>query len=263
MATRDVKPKRMYILILGSSGDGKSTLIQMLKMCSIYKHLCHATQTYKADAKVRFTTTEGDNFDQVDVTIGNDDNEDYSKIGHSVTQRVKCHTILTDDIEINLIDTPGFNDTRGLDQDRRNFESIIQWVLDQNIQLDYIWCIMTPNIPRGDIRFRTFLNSIRDIQAILYVKSMYIFTNTSTTMFSIGDTRPILESNGISLEKENTFCFESEPFLYYMIQNHNRKKQGRHLTVATISVDNAYKSWKHSNAEWERLLKILLLTNTR
>ena len=60
-----------------------------------------------------FTVTD-ENFNEIEVRIGNDDNES-SKTGASATQNAKAHVLSIEnkDLLLRIIDTAGIGDTRG------------------------------------------------------------------------------------------------------------------------------------------------------
>lgn len=249
------------VLVIGSSGDGKTTLIQMLKMCSIYRNLYHACETHVSDSRTRFTTTVGNNFNTVDVVVGNDPNDPNdskeNKDNVSVTQGAKSHTIITDDLIIKLIDTPGFNDTRGIQQDFENIKALINWVVAYEIKVHIILCVVSSNPTRGLVTFGDFVRCVKFLHESLKAKLMYAFTHVASTQYVPGDTGSLLSKHELFWTRDNAFCFDNEPFRYYMIQTHNKKSNVEQIPVDDLTITNAYKSWKMASKEWDLLLASL------
>lgn len=70
-----------------------------------------------------FTVCDSD-FNEIKVRTGTDPNEQLD-VGRSSTQSCKVYPFTLGDATIRLIDTPGIGDTRGVEQDNKNFENIL------------------------------------------------------------------------------------------------------------------------------------------
>ncbi|CAF4082946.1 unnamed protein product, partial [Rotaria sordida] len=119
------------ILLLGETGVGKSTFINAFANYLTFDSLEQAESNEPiVIIPVSFIMTIGDNFEERKIKFGEIDsfsNENFNTLGQSITQRCKSYVFaLKNDNrrQIRLIDTPGFGDTRGLDQDERNMEHI-------------------------------------------------------------------------------------------------------------------------------------------
>ncbi|CAF3952338.1 unnamed protein product, partial [Rotaria sp. Silwood1] len=222
------------ILLLGETGVGKSTFINAfvnyLKFGSLEK-----ARTGKPIIliPVSFIVTVGDNFEEHIVKFGNIDNsnnEDFDHPGQSVTQRCKSYLFHLDETNTNtlrIIDTPGFGDTRGLEQDNFNMQHILEYI-NNLTHLNAICFLLKPNTSRLNIFFRTCITqlfSLLDRNAFNNI--IFCFTNSRSTFYTPGDTAPALKQMLISLsigdvpfKKDNTFCFDSESFRYLVaLQN--------------------------------------------
>ncbi|CAF4835070.1 unnamed protein product [Rotaria sp. Silwood1] len=222
------------ILLLGETGVGKSTFINAfvnyLKFGSLEKA---RTRKPIILIPVSFIVTVGDNFEEHIVKFGNIDNsnnEDFDHPGQSVTQRCKSYLFHLDETNTNtlrIIDTPGFGDTRGLEQDNFNMQHILEYI-NNLTHLNAICFLLKPNTSRLNIFFRTCITqlfSLLDRNAFNNI--IFCFTNSRSTFYTPGDTAPALKQMLISLsigdvpfKKDNTFCFDSESFRYLVaLQN--------------------------------------------
>ncbi|CAF0927191.1 unnamed protein product [Rotaria sp. Silwood1] len=222
------------ILLLGETGVGKSTFINAFANYLTFNTLEEAQRNEPVVLMpVSFLMTTGDNFEEHIVKFGDIDdsnNEDFDHPGQSVTQHCKAYVFYlngTDQQKLRIIDTPGFGDTRGIEQDDLNMEHILEYVNNLS-HLNAICFLLKPNASRLNISFRsciTQLFSLLDQNALNNI--IFCFTNSRSTFYTPGDTAPLLKKMLISLsignvpfKKENIFCFDSESFRYLVaVQN--------------------------------------------
>jgi hypothetical protein len=153
-----------------------------------------------------------------------------------------------------IIDTPGFGDTRGLDQDDLNMKHILKYV-NNLTHLNAVCFLLKPNESRLNIFFRTCLTQLLDLfGSDIRQNIIFGFNNARSTSYTPGNTAPLLRAtlNSLSIhdipfKKENTFCFDSESFRYLValqngIQFDEEDKHEYEL------------SWKTSVSESNRLL---------
>ena len=111
-----------------------------------------------------FTMTDV-NFNSVKVEIGNQaENDDQNlKDGDSVTREPKSYTFDVDvngvKRKLNIIDTPGVGDTRGLEKDQENMRKVIDYV-NKFEGLNAICILLLPNASRFTLQFRYCLNEL-------------------------------------------------------------------------------------------------------
>jgi hypothetical protein len=171
------------ILLLGETGVGKSTFIN-----AFVNYLSFDTFEQAELNKpvvlipVSFLMTVGDNFDERIVKFGAVDdskNEDFDHPGQSVTQHCKSYIFhLNDGKKLCIIDTPGFGDTRGLDQDDRNMQNILEYINNLD-HLNAICFLLKPNTSRLNIFFRSCLTQILDLLGPNICKNLtFCFTNS-------------------------------------------------------------------------------------
>jgi GTP-binding protein EngB required for normal cell division len=245
------------ILLLGESGVGKSTFIN-----AFANYLTFDTLNEAEDSKpvvlipVSFMMTTGSNFEECTVKFGDSVNEDFDHPGESVTQCCRSylfHLNRNDGRKLRIIDTPGFGDTRGLDQDDLNMQHILEYIHNLT-HLHAVCFLFKPNASQINTYFQTCLTQFLDILGSDASQNIiFCFTNARSTFYTPGETAPLLRAilkslpkANIQFKKENTFCFDSESFRYLAaLQN-------------SIKFDNLDKheyemSWSTSVSESNRL----------
>jgi predicted GTPase len=216
------------ILLLGETGVGKSTFINAFANYLAFNSLEQAqTNEPIVLIPVSFIMTTGDNFEEQTIKFGEYDssnNENFNNVGQSVTQHCKSYTFALhqyDGKKLRIIDTPGFGDTRGLEQDDQNMEHILQYI-SRLTHLNAICFLLKPNSSRLNMFFRTCLTQLFSFLAPTARKNViFCFTNARSTFYTPGDTSPLLKAmladssmSDIPFKKDNTFCFDSESFRY-------------------------------------------------
>jgi GTP-binding protein EngB required for normal cell division len=216
------------ILLLGESGVGKSTFINAFANYLMFETLTTAESNKPVVIiPVSFFITTGDNFEERTVKFGDFDssnNEDFDHPGQSVTQH--CRSYLFDlshnnGKRLRIIDTPGFGDTRGLDQDDTNMQHILEYI--NNLKhLNAVCFLLKPNMAQLNSCYRTCITQLTEFLGPSIAQNIIFgFTNSRCTFYTPGDTAPLLKAMLKSLtkiiipfHKKNTFCFDSESFRY-------------------------------------------------
>ncbi len=244
------------VLLLGESGVGKSTFINALVNYLTFDTLEQAHQKKPvALMPVSFLMTEGDNFEERTVRFGDKDpNEIHNQSGQSVTQRCKSYLFsIGTRRKLNLIDTPGMCDTRGLDQDHLNMQHILSFINNLS-HLTAICILLKPNESKLNVVFRSCFNQLLSFLGENVRKNIiFCFTNTRTTFFTPGDTAPLLKQmlsnlsiDNIPFEKSNTFCFDSESFRYLIARengikfNDQQKKEYKDSWISSVNESNRF-----------------------
>ncbi|CAF1548402.1 unnamed protein product, partial [Rotaria sordida] len=146
--------------------------------------------------------------------IDSSNNENFNAHGQSVTQHCQSYVFTRnngDGRKVRIIDTPGFGNTRGLDQDEQNMEHILQYI-NNLTHLNAICFLLKPNLSRLNIFFRTCLTQLFSLLSPT-VRNNIIFVLLT------------LDQHFIHL-KENTFCFDSESFRYLVALQNDIKFNG-------------------------------------
>ena len=102
--------KTFKMVVIGETGSGKTSLIQLLLNYS--KQYANAKQDYNLQAIESFV--EAENPQQIEKDKGESD-----------TITSKKYTAMFEDFQLDIIDTPGFADTRGKQQQQENIANII------------------------------------------------------------------------------------------------------------------------------------------
>ncbi|UJR14435.1 hypothetical protein I4U23_001432 [Adineta vaga] len=254
----------VQILLLGESGIGKSTFINAFINYLTFETLERAqSKTPAVVIPVEFMITVGDHFEEHRIKFGeNNDsmNEDFHHPGHSVTQRCKSYVFnlgSKDKRKLRIIDTPGFGDTRGIDQDEQNMQHILEYIHDLT-HLNAVCFLLKPNVSRISSFFSSCLNQLFELMGSNFHQNIiFCFTNARSTFYTPGDTAPLLKNilhahpvKHIPFNKENTFCFDNEAFRYLVaLQNkiHFTKEEQQEYET----------SWLKSVQESDRLLQYI------
>jgi GTP-binding protein EngB required for normal cell division len=234
MASSPSTDEIINILLVGESGVGKSTFINAFVNYLKFKTFEQAeSSTPVVLIPVSFLITTGNNFEEHTVKFGDSDslnNEDFDHPGQSVTQNCKSYLFKlnrTKATKLCIIDTPGFGDTRGIDQDDLNMQHILEYISNLT-HLNAVCFLLKPNTSQINKFFRTCLTQLLDLLGSdIRQNIIFCFTNARSTFYAPGDTAPLLKDilkslaiPNIPFNKYNTFCFDNESFRYLVaLQN--------------------------------------------
>ena len=253
------------ILLLGESGVGKSTFINAFANYLRFETLEDAEKHEPSVViPVSFIMTSGTDFHEHVVQFGDpDSNEAHNKTGQSVTQRCQCYVLdLADGRKLRLIDTPGFGDSRGADQDELNMSEIFAFTHSLP-SLSGICLLLKPNVNKLHAYFRSCFNQLLNFFGpTIREHLIFCFTNARSTFFAPGDTKPMLTTffqslsiEAITIHKENTFCFDSESFRYLVALKNS-------VIFNQLERKEFERSWLQSAGETKRFRHRLLQQKT-
>ncbi len=121
--TNDENRSEINILLLGETGVGKSTFINAFLNYLHYDSFADAEL-----GELKYLVPSSFEVFGKKIKIGSDSNE-CSIPGQSSTQDPKTHVFYFDPNSLlRIIDTPGINDTRGVDKDKINLEYILRCI---------------------------------------------------------------------------------------------------------------------------------------
>ncbi|GBG78130.1 hypothetical protein CBR_g26167 [Chara braunii] len=267
------KLEEINILLLGESGVGKSTFINAFANYLTYDHLAEAE---KNDLIILIPTSftlidenyeertvsvkpEYHNLKGVDVGNDNQNSNESEEVGASATQACKAYVFPFADKIVRLIDTPGIGDTRGVDQDKKNFENILAF-LGFHREIHGICILLKPNNARLSVFFRYCIQQLMfHLHKNASANITFVFTNARSTFYRPGDTLPALKRmlNQIKVEpphvdipfnQKSTFCLDNESFRFMVALRNGIK-------FSEEDRQNFKASWDTSVNECKRLLQ--------
>jgi GTP-binding protein EngB required for normal cell division len=250
------------IVLFGESGVGKSTFINAFANYLLFENIDQARSDEPVVIiPVSFLMTVNDQFDERLIQFGRShSNENHNNLGHSVTQQCKSYELSIRDGKIlKIIDTPGFGDTRGQDQDEKNLKEIFSYIKNLT-HLNALCILLKPNVKELNPSFKSSFRQILHFFGDHFYKNIFFcFTNSQSTFFTLGDTGPVLnqflrsdQQKSINLKKENTFCFDSESFRYLVASQHS-------IEFDKQFIDQFEQSWLKSVKESHRLVNQIYL----
>ncbi|RIA87174.1 hypothetical protein C1645_878195 [Glomus cerebriforme] len=255
-------PEEINILLLGETGVGKSTFINAFMNYLKFDTLNEAMSgNIEVLIPSQFTLRD-ENYDMKTIKIGDDDsNELLGNVGMSSTMECKSYVFHAPrNRHIRLIDTPGVGDTRGIDQDKKNFENILNCISNYKF-LNGICILLKPNNSRVNIVFRF---CIQELLSHLHKNAkdniMFCFTNARGTFYRPGDTLPSLKEQlkklnesskvEIKINKHIIYCFDNESFRFLAAIKNN-------IQFTQNEEQNFAESWKRSVDEAKRLIEYI------
>lgn len=256
-----VRKEKLNMLLLGESGVGKSTFINSFINYLSYASIQEAQvspELYLIPAS--FTYTDDDYVSHKIVTGKQDDNEVHVT-GQSATQECRTYRFELENHTINIIDTPGIADVRGIQQDEHNLELILSYLEANFESIDGICILLKPDTHRLSVNFRFCVKGLLcQLHKDAKDNIAFCFTNSRSTLYKPGETLPSLRvlledvkmKSGIIVpcDKHNIFCFDNESFRFLCMIRHQKEfDQGQ--------INDFEHSWDHSVKETCKLFKFI------
>lgn len=254
--TMKMKPTECYnILVIGESGAGKSTWINAM---ANYLSLPNFETALQKDPicimpyHTFYTDSEGNNHE-----VRKGFNTDLYQTGQSCTQDPASYVFEFGGKQYRFIDTPGLDDTRGLEQDRINCDKILTFLKSLN-ELHCICVLLHANKNRLT---NSFKYTLKEILLRLHQSAakniVFCLTYAVSCKFRPGSVMEPLtafvnnelpENNiHISLGREAVYCVDNDSFGFFCLRSDNVK-------FDDDEIEEYESTWKKSKKETQRLL---------
>ena len=200
--------KQLKIVVVGRSGAGKSTFINMI--ANLIKGKKYEDERIVAISQgLSFKAKEGE--DDVKITFQCNvpefmhlQSDNLSAGQHeSQTQRCNMYTFSSEDFDLMLIDTPGLGDTRGVDQDKLNVVMIAEQVARLST-FNAIILLHKASDVRADISVGYLINELRAMMPKSCQDNIIVAFSHVVNPLKV-DARDSLHSLGLNLDKQIYF----------------------------------------------------------
>ena len=180
------------MLLIGETGAGKTAFVNLL--CN-----CATIEAYDAEGLARFRR-----FNDMELERAE------SCIMESKTSGTKVYDVQLSELNVQLIDTPGFGDSDGVKKDEENVQKIIAALEEE----DYINCVCLIINGRQARMSATLKYVMSEIMAILPKQIMnniiVVFSNTADPLDLNFDPNVLNKSFGLDIKHtffiENPYC---------------------------------------------------------
>lgn len=189
-----VQTGQYKLLLMGETGAGKTSFLNLFCNCAM--------------AEVR-----GYSFDEKGFTHFrpyNDKENEPSRAMASKTTHAKLHRVDLGELSIGVIDTPGFADSRGMEQDKKNVKSIVR-ALNGEEFVNCVCLVINGRLANLSANLRYVLTGITSILPKQILNNVIVvFTNTDRRRQLNFDPNELEDFFGKKLEHlffvENPYC---------------------------------------------------------
>uniref|UniRef100_A0AC34GYX4 G domain-containing protein n=1 Tax=Panagrolaimus sp. ES5 TaxID=591445 RepID=A0AC34GYX4_9BILA len=219
----NIKPlQEVNILVIGETGVGKSTWINALANYISYDTIDDVlSNDFINLIPTQFELTEkqqNGKLIQKSIKVGTSDNENFTK-GQSATQQAKAYTFRHNNCLYRIIDTPGIGDSRGIEQDKKNMENIMQFI-SMYKEIHGICVLMRPNESRLTPSFEfCFKELLVQFHRSAVENIVFCFTQTSGFNFEVGQTLTPLNVLLDEIEKKRQITIPTTDERMYAVDN--------------------------------------------
>lgn len=181
------------LLLIGETGSGKTSFLNLI---------CNFDMVRRYGYESAFEYFH--NFNDIEV-----ENAQHKQM-ESKTSGATLYSITLNGLEVGIIDTPGFGDSRGMKEDEKNVKTII----DALKEVDHVNCVCLVINGRLARMTATLRYVLAEITAILPKKVLsnviIVFTNTSNALDLNFDLRSLKEYFGKDIKNyfmiDNPYC---------------------------------------------------------
>ena len=182
------------MLLVGETGSGKTSFLNLLCNCEMIKKL-------------------GFNKGSKQLRKFNDSNLENarSREAESKTSGVKMYSIELDKVElkVGIMDTPGFGDTRGFQQDKQNTKLIIDGLKAEQY-INCVCLVINGRLSRITATLRYVLTEVTSILPREVLNNVIVvFTNAVDPWLLNLNPDSLKEYFGRKIDPEKIFCIEN------------------------------------------------------
>ena len=194
------------MLVVGETGSGKTSFLNLLYNCDKVQQL-------------------GCNFDEAGIKTFQQFNKsslenDVTQTMASKTSGTKLYEISFGRIKVGIIDTPGFGDSRGFEQDKKNVETIMD-VLKVEHYINCVCLVINGRTPRITVTLRYVLTEITSLMPRQVLDNVVVvFTNSIRRAYVNFD--PKLLTSYFGKETQHMFYIDNPYSLYQKFKNEGR-----------------------------------------
>ena len=183
------------LVLIGETGSGKTSFLNLI---------CNFAAIQETGKKIdEKGLTNIKEFH--DITLENP----KSKKMESKTSGAKLYNIILVDLEVGVIDTPGFNDSRGFDQDKINTEAIIK-TLKESKHINCVCLVVNGRSPRIGPSLKYVLAAITSILPKTTVNNVIVMlTNSADEDDATFDVAVLQQFFGKQILDENIFYIDN------------------------------------------------------
>ena len=183
------------LLIMGETGSGKTSFLNLLYNCSKVQELGCG---FGEEGLKHFQSFNDSSLENVG-----------SNKMESKTSGATLYDVELGALRVGIIDTPGFGDSRGLDQDKKNAKKIIK-VLKKEDYVNCVCLVINGRLSRITVSLRYVLTEITAILPKQILNSVVVvFSNTSDLLDLNFDPHSLAAYFGRPIDPQHIFCVEN------------------------------------------------------
>ena len=227
-----IRSKREYkMLLVGETGSGKTSFLNLI---------CNTAVIQKVGSDFDYKLDRFEDFNDIEL----ENAAEYPM--ESKTSGARLYKANLCGLSLGIIDTPGFGDSRGMEQDKKNIKKIISCIEEEKY-INCVCLVINGRLSRNTADLKYVLTQIASILPRAISNNLIVvFTNTSSELDLIFDLEELNNYFGKQIDTDRVaFCIENP----YCILNKARKRRG------LIPDDKMVEKLKNSFEETAEALK--------
>ena len=182
------------MLLVGETGSGKTSFLNLICNTAVIQ-MIGSNFDYKLDSFQDFN----------DIQLENA----ASHPMQSKTSGAKLYQVELCGMSWGIIDTPGFGDSRGIEQDKENINKVISCIREEKY-INCVCLVINGRLSRNTADLKYVLTQIASILPRAISKNLIIvFTNTSSELDLNFDLNEFQTYFGYQIDTDRTFCIDN------------------------------------------------------
>ena len=217
------------MLLIGETGSGKTSFLNLL---------CNSAVIQKLGFEQGLKSNELGRFNDIEL-----ENAEARKM-ESKTLGTKLYNVKLGDLNIGIIDTPGFGDSRGMEEDKKHSQTIVD-ALKAEEYINCICLVINGRMARMTATLRYVLTEVTAILPRVVLNNVIVVsTNTRDLLDCNFDREALKEFFGREIEEERVFFIENP--CCRLEKAKEEKTKGKSKEVRLFTDDKIVQSLKTS-----------------
>ena len=191
------RPERSHaafkMLVIGETGSGKTSFLNLLCNCNVIEAMGfdEGLTSFRRFNDIKLENAKASQME-------------------SKTSDAKLYNVKLTDLEVGFIDTPGFGDSRGIEEDEQHSRKIVRLLESETYYVNCICLVINGRTPRMSATLQYVLTEVTAILPKVVLNNVIVvFTNSADPLDCTFDPTELKRFFGKEIEEKRIFYIEN------------------------------------------------------